>query len=144
MVEGGHYPRYPATLRYRGREQPVEFTFAPRSFLDYIAGGDKPKGEKFGAYIGNMVFINSDLQRTNPKWIPYIVTKLWADRLINPGLDTTGRVQHWQSLFGTIRLAGMNLSQPELTEFLSAIGDHDTSGYFALDKEVRSFLASAH
>jgi hypothetical protein len=49
-----HTQKYITAFNYNGVEHKIEYAFAPQSFLNYI------KGEKefFGAYLGDMMFIN--------------------------------------------------------------------------------------
>lgn len=130
-----HHIILTAKLRINDKVQEIEYTFAPQSFINYLW-----RGEKFGVSFGEMIFISSEVQRQRPKWIPYIVLKLYAEKYVDPGLDESGRVQHFESLFRTIRLAGAELSETELAELLIRIAENETTGYFKFDKEVRKFL----
>lgn len=128
-------PKLELTLNLRGQDQVIQFVYAPPAFLDYIE-----PGELFGAYLGNMIFINSEIGEKHPDWVPYIVLKLWSERYVDQGLDETGRVKHMQSLWATIRFAGTSMQADQLREFLEVLIKHDRSGYFKLDEEVRSFI----
>lgn len=133
-----HCPHERASFTVRGEVHTVEYAFAPPSFLEYLR-----KGEKFGCYVADMMFLNAELLHHRVHWIPYIVLKLYCERFVDPGLDETGKVQHYQALFGTIRLAGMTMPRRELEDFLSALMEHDDTGYFDLDHEVRNFIGDA-
>lgn len=124
-----------ASFEINGEEHTIEYVFAPQSFLQYV----EPK-EKFGFHVHGMIFINANLLKSNPQWIPYILMKLYAERFIDPDVDESGRVKHWQALFGTIRLAGMTMGEKELHEFLRAVMEHEQTQYFQLDEQAREFV----
>ncbi|MCX6739932.1 MAG: hypothetical protein NTZ49_01740 [Candidatus Parcubacteria bacterium] len=128
-------PKCEVKLMIRGKEETISFVYAPPSLLSYIHDG-----EAFGAYLGNMFFINANIGEKRPYWSPYILLKLWSEKYIDEGLDETGKVKHLQSLWATIRFAGTQMQENELREFLSALMKHERSGYFKLDQEVRSFI----
>lgn len=133
----GHATKLNAQFNVGQDEKKFNYVLAPKAFLDYVAdSGNEP----FGAYIADMMFVNEDLQRTHPDWIPYVALKLFLERGIDPGRDTSGKVEHWQSLFGTIRVAGMVMNEQQMIEFLAAIKDHDSTQYFDLDKEAKDFF----
>ncbi|MDP3882208.1 MAG: hypothetical protein Q8Q31_05015 [Nanoarchaeota archaeon] len=128
-------PQFEATLQVGNKAHKVKYVFAPPAWLNYIA-----RGEKFGAYLGDMIFVNSQLQERNPDYIPYVLLKLHGEKFVSPGLDTTGRAQHWQSLWATIRVAGQVMDPNSLYSFLKDLEAHERSGFFELDGEVRRFM----
>ena len=130
-----HQPKLEARLKIGGEDRKVDYVFAPPSFLNYIN-----PGEKFGAYLGNMMMVNSELQREHPEWVPYVLLKLYAEKFAGSGHDLSGTAKHWQSLFGTIRTAGAVMNKPQLHTFLETLSRHETSGYFTLDREVQEFM----
>lgn len=130
-------PKIEATLKIGGEEHKLRYVLAPQSFLNYVH-----RGERFGAYLGDMVFINARLAEEHPAWVPFVLLKLYGEKHVDQGLDQSGRVKHMQSLYATIRVAGMIMNEEELRGFLDEIRNYETSGYFELDTEVREFLSS--
>jgi hypothetical protein len=128
-------PKCEITLRLDGKERKIIFVYAPRSFLHYLS-----EGEDFGAYLGNMYFINANIGEKRPDLVPYIIMKLWFEKFVDQGLDETGKVKHLQALWSTIRFAGKNMPENELREFLTSLMKHERTGYFKLDEEVRNFI----
>lgn len=131
-----HAQRQITAFNYNGVEHRIEYAFAPQSFLNYIKGSTEP----FGAYIGNMMFINSSMLNTHPEWIPLILVKLYAQKKIDPGLDTSGRAKHWDSMYRTIRAAGKVMDENQLREFIDITRTYDSTGYFSLDGDLKRFI----
>jgi len=134
-----HTQKYITAFNYNGVEHKIEYAFAPQSFLNYI------KGEKefFGAYLGDMMFINSSMLKNHPEWIPLILVKLYAQKKIDPGLDKTGRAVHWDSFYRTIRTAGKAMSETQLKEFIDMTRKYESTGYFDLDSDIKQFIESS-
>ncbi len=113
----------------------AQYVLAPQRFLQYVK-----EDEPFGIYVGDMTFINAELAKSRPEWVPFIALKLIAARFIDPGLDKSGRVRHWKSLFGTLRVAGLKMDEPEFREFIEGFAAHENTRYFELDDELTEFL----
>src|SRR3989338_3344276 len=128
-------PKLEATLRIGEREHKIRYVFAPQSWLDYLV-----RGERYGAYLGDMIFINSRLQEQNQDYLPFVLLKLYGEKFVDPGMDKTGRVQHWQSLWATIRVAGQLMDSNRLYSFLSDLQQHESSRFFELDGQVKRFM----
>lgn len=130
-----HHPHLELRLTVHGEEHRVPYVLAPPAFLNYLV-----EGERFGLCIGDVMLVSSEIHRQHPNWISYIVVKLYMERFINPGLDESGRVQHWESLFHSIRLAASTLSPGELETLLRVLVKFDRTRYFEFDNEVTEFL----
>lgn len=130
-----HQPKHEVTLTTSEGPRQVQFVYAPPSWLNYVS-----RGEKFGAYVGDMMFISSDQKLVKPDWVPFIIVKLYGERFLEQGLDESGRAKHYESLFRTIRAAAARMDESGLHEFLSVLVKHDRERYFELDAEAREFL----
>src|SRR3989344_1909491 len=130
-----HQPKHEVTLTTNEGPRQVKFVYSPPSWLNYVCSK-----EKFGAYVGDMMFISSDQKLVKPDWVPFIIVKLYGERFIEKGLDETGKVKHYESLFRTIRAAASKMDERGLHDFLSVLVRHDRDNYFELDNEVREFL----
>lgn len=136
----GHQPKLSLTVPFQGKEHLVEYVLAPLSFLRTFSDS---RNEKFGFHTHDMMFINATLAKDRPKWIPYVVLKLFMEGFMDRGLDQSGRASHWQALYSTIRFAGATMSKEELQEFIYLISLEESTKYFELDREVREFLERA-
>lgn len=125
-------------INFKGEEHGIKYVLAPSSLMSYLFDG-----EKFGGYIGEMMFVSAGVYQKKPAWVPLIVMKLFFERFVDEGLDESGRVQHWQSLFASLRVAGVAMDKVELLEFISAVQKEERSGYFRFDDEVKRFINSA-
>jgi len=121
------------------RTHETKYVLAPESFIKYMSGGD----EIFGGYVNDMMFISSKLAQEHPEWAPYVAFKLYSERFVDEGKDNSGKVKHWQALLGTMRLAGMTMSQGESEKFLEAIRPYETTrGFDMLREAYDNFIES--
>ena len=134
-----HQPKIKHNLQLGNKSVDIDYVLAPPSFLKYINNG---KDEPFGAFIGDMMFINSQTHEKKPEWTKYTLLKLYSMQFINEEKDLTGRVKHWISLDKTIRFLGTQLGQTELLEYLKILDKYESSRYLEMDKEVRDFIGT--
>lgn len=125
-------------IHFRGVDHRVEYILVPEAFLSYII-----PGEVFGIKSHGMILVAAEIARDRPRWIPYVVSKLFLQEYVDEGLDKTGLVKHYAGLMMTIRMAGMKMSKDELVEFLEKMVRHERTSYYELDQEVRQFLDDA-
>ncbi len=123
------------TFKIDGDSKQVEFTFAPPGWIDSLV-----EGERYGIYFGDMMFLNADLLQKHPKWIPFVVAKLYGERYVDDGMDPSGLQAHYEALFRTIRLANHIMETKELVEYLQALQNHERTGYFEWDEAAKRFL----
>lgn len=123
-------------LKLGEKEYSVEYCLTGSYFLNHMVNG-----ELFGIYVGDMFFVSAEIARNRPKWVIFILAKLFYDRAIKSGdRDVSGRIPHYQSLFFSIRMANDILDEKELDEFLITLATTDRSDYANYDEEFRKFL----
>lgn len=128
-------PKLEANLQVGNRSHNVKYVFAPPALLNYLS-----KGERYGAYLGDMMFVNSRFLKEDSDYLPYVLLKLHGEKYVNPGLDKTGKAKHWQSLWSTIRVAGQLMNSDRLYQFLKELENHESTNFFELDGQVKDFM----
>src|SRR3989344_1917898 len=113
-----------------GDKHEIDYTLIPKSFLRYF-----DERENFGGYVADMIFISSEVVEKNPLWLPYIALKLYSERSVDVGLDSSGKVKHWKSLLATMNLAGKTMPREESEKFLRAIEENESSKGFNMLRE---------
>src|SRR3989338_6454542 len=129
-------PKINMDFKVGDQDQHIQYVFTPPSLLKYI-----DQQEKFGAYIGDMMFISSDTAKEHHDWIPYIALKLYAEKFIpDAQMDETGIIKHHQTLYRTVRLAQATMNPAQLHQFLTALRQHERTGFMDMDQEAQDFL----
>jgi len=118
-----------------GKTHVVPFAYASPEWIESIV-----PDETFGIYVGDMMFINSDILAKHPQWVPFVIIKLYAERFVNVDGDRTGKTKHYESLFRTIRLAYNILETDDLRLYLTKLMEHERTGYFEWDEQAKRFL----
>jgi hypothetical protein len=118
-----------------GKEHAVLYVLASEAFIHYLS-----PGEKFGIRIGDAYLISSQIASNHPTWVNFVVIKLYTERFVDPGLDMTGRTQHFLSMSLTLRLAGAIMQKDDLLAFIRETMKYESERYFQIDREIRKFV----